>query len=88
MAEQAVDPFDLPFTFVTISAEKKGRAIQVSFKALEKFWRFDIESSSLKEIAEPPCLPLSPDGKKTAFVRDNNIWVKDLSSGEEQALTH
>ena len=27
MAEQAVDPFDLPFTFVTISAEKKRESL-------------------------------------------------------------
>ena len=29
----------------------------------------------------------SPDGKKVAFVRANNIYIRDLASGEEQAIT-
>ena len=29
----------------------------------------------------------SPDGTKTAFVRDNNLWVKDVASGAERQLT-
>lgn len=29
----------------------------------------------------------SPDGKKTAFVRDNNLWVRDIESGKETQLT-
>ena len=30
---------------------------------------------------------LSPDGRQVAYVRDNDIFVNDLSSGEEQRLT-
>ncbi len=30
----------------------------------------------------------SPDGTKVAFVRDNNIFVKNLDDGEEQQITH
>ena len=30
---------------------------------------------------------LSPDGQRVAFVRDNNIFVSDLASGAETALT-
>ena len=30
---------------------------------------------------------VSPDGRLAAFVRENNLWVRDLSSGEEHALT-
>src|SRR5579871_6888279 len=29
----------------------------------------------------------SPDGKKTAFIRDYNLWVRDLGSGVETQLT-
>ena len=29
----------------------------------------------------------SPDGKKVAFTRDNNLFVKDLASGQETAVT-
>jgi dipeptidyl aminopeptidase/acylaminoacyl peptidase len=29
----------------------------------------------------------SPDGKKAAFVRENNLWVRDVRSGQETQLT-
>jgi dipeptidyl aminopeptidase/acylaminoacyl peptidase len=34
-----------------------------------------------------PPMSLSPDKKKGAFIRDWNLWVRDLSSGEEKQLT-
>src|SRR5215813_1314765 len=32
-------------------------------------------------------LTLSPDGKRGAFVRDWNLWVRDIETGQERALT-
>src|SRR5262245_51952845 len=29
----------------------------------------------------------SPDGKRTAFIRDWNLWVRDVATGKETALT-
>src|SRR6266571_8760865 len=29
----------------------------------------------------------SPDGTRTAFIRDWNLWVRDIASGRETALT-
>ena len=31
---------------------------------------------------------ISPDGIKSAFVRDFNLWVEELETGEQYALTH
>jgi dipeptidyl aminopeptidase/acylaminoacyl peptidase len=31
---------------------------------------------------------LSPDGTKAAFIRDWNLWVRDVASGQERQLTH
>ena len=31
---------------------------------------------------------ISPDGNMVAFVRDNNVWVKNRNSGEERQLTY
>ena len=55
-------------------------------------------ASSKKELMEglaasptPPKVSniemLSPDGKRVAFIRNWNLWVKDLGSGKETALT-
>jgi dipeptidyl aminopeptidase/acylaminoacyl peptidase len=30
---------------------------------------------------------LSPDGKRAAFIRDWNLWVRDVASGQEKKLT-
>jgi dipeptidyl-peptidase-4 len=30
----------------------------------------------------------SPDGTRTAFIRDWNLWIRDLASGKETALTN
>jgi dipeptidyl-peptidase-4 len=30
----------------------------------------------------------SPDGKRSAFIKDYNLWVKDAATGQEKALTH
>jgi dipeptidyl aminopeptidase/acylaminoacyl peptidase len=35
----------------------------------------------------PPNSVLSPDSTKAAFIRDYNLWVKDLASGRETPLT-
>ena len=32
-------------------------------------------------------LAMSPDGKRGAFVRDWNLWVRDIATGQEKALT-
>jgi dipeptidyl-peptidase-4 len=32
-------------------------------------------------------LNVSPDGRRGAFVRDWNLWIHDMASGKEQALT-
>jgi dipeptidyl aminopeptidase/acylaminoacyl peptidase len=29
----------------------------------------------------------SPDGKRTAFIRDSNLWVRDVATGKETQLT-
>jgi dipeptidyl aminopeptidase/acylaminoacyl peptidase len=32
-------------------------------------------------------LTLSPDGKRGVFIRDWNLWIKDVATGQEKALT-
>jgi dipeptidyl-peptidase 4 len=35
----------------------------------------------------PDTFDVSPDGRKAAFIRDNNLWVRDVASGRETQLT-
>ncbi|MCC7415816.1 MAG: DPP IV N-terminal domain-containing protein [Acidobacteria bacterium] len=45
-------------------------------------------AAALAGRAEPLRMDVpSPDGTQTAFVRDWNLWVRDLATGQETALT-
>ena len=83
-AGEDVDVFDLPVKNVELSINP----LTVSFTAFEKRWAFDSQSETCTEHSLIPdhWLP-SPDGKKVVFTREHNIWVRDLSSGDEHALT-
>ncbi len=35
----------------------------------------------------PKAYNLSPDGKKAVFIRDSNLWTRDIASGRETQLT-
>ncbi len=37
--------------------------------------------------APPPNSVVSPDGRRAAFIRDHNLWMRDLTTGDETQLT-
>ncbi|GAB2779806.1 S9 family peptidase [Salinimicrobium soli] len=53
------------------------------------FYVYDLQSKELQKISEHKIQEptLSPDGKKVAFVLDNNILIKELASGEFTKVT-
>ena len=60
----------------------------IKFEAYGMSWCFCLISQRCKKISKnPPHWLLSPDGKKAVYTRDYNLWLKDLDSGEEYALT-
>lgn len=86
----------LPFQSFSFSGD--GRSI--IFKADGKQWKCDITSYQLTpdtskiNVAERPQLRrgggnavLSPDGKKEAFIRNYNLWVRDVDTKKETQLT-
>lgn len=60
----------------------------ITFNALGQAWLYNDNEHRCeinnKAVSEGK---LSPDGKKVAFVRDHNIWLRDIESGDEHALT-
>ncbi len=79
------EPFALPFAQFTF--EDGDRAI--SFDIGNRRWKCDTPgtkctSANRNEIADSV---LSPDGKRAAFIRDFNLWVRDVVSGKETQLT-
>ncbi len=90
---------DLPeapfFTSYTFSADEKQILLATEASPIyrhsytAKHYLYDVASKSLTEISsgveqEPT---FSPDGKKIAYVRDNNIYVVNLADSTETQLT-
>ena len=80
-----VDPFTLPISKLDFDIEEHT----LEFTTSEKRWRYDIRGKALKEInLMPREWLISPDGKLAAFSKDNNIWLRDLKTKKERALTN
>jgi hypothetical protein len=80
----------LPFNAIEVSADGKS----VSFSAAGRRYRCDRERSQC--VVEPGGAAAggrfrtdapSPDKKKTAFIREYNLWVRDIATGKETQLT-
>ncbi len=61
------------------------------YSSQSDFYVYELATSQLTALSEngKQRLPdFSPDGNHIAFVRNNNIYIKDLSSGTENRITH
>lgn len=60
--------------------------------SVQHYYIADLLSQSLSFLSDTSLgkirlAEFSPDGKKVAFVRNNNLYLKDLENGEEKAIT-
>ena len=85
-----VDPNRLPFPSFELSKDNRSIALTIQ----NRHWRCDLQQytcapsgDSVTAIAAPRNASVSPDGKWAVFIRDYNLWAKDLSSGTETQLT-
>jgi dipeptidyl-peptidase-4 len=80
----AADASKLPFTTMDLSSD----AARASFSAGNKRWACDLQTYACKNTQDAGRnAALSPDKKRTAFVRDYNLWVRDTATGKETRLT-
>ena len=93
------DAYKLPFQFFSFSPDGKS----ISFSADSRKWKYDLKSAVVTAdasaaTAEPPSPAtmgrrggftevISPDGKKAAFIKDYNLWVRNLETRQETQLT-
>lgn len=90
---------NLPLARLEFTAD--GRT--VSFDAGQRRWSCAMDGSRCSDVGErqsPAGMTgrpgmgagarnevLSPDGKRAAFIRDWNLWVRDVATGQERQLT-
>jgi dipeptidyl-peptidase 4 len=93
-AGKTYDAAHLPFMTFEFSADQQS----ISFSLRGQEWNCDLQAyrcASAGKAAPPMAGPFaaprddvkSPDGKSTAFIRDWNLWVRDVASGKETQLT-
>jgi dipeptidyl-peptidase-4 len=80
----------LPFQGFELA--KDSRSITVNVQRRQ--WTCDLQTYSCvardtvrPALRAPANSSTSPDGKYAAFIRDYNLWVRDLTSGQESQLT-
>jgi dipeptidyl-peptidase-4 len=85
-----VDANRLPFQ--TVELAKDNRSITVNVR--NRRWNCDLQTyscapgdSSSGGAGAPQNSSVSPDGRTAVFIRDYNLWAKDLASGRETQLT-
>ena len=85
-----VDANRLPFQ--TVDLAKDNRAITVSVR--NRRWSCDLQQytcapadSSSGSATAPQNSSVSPDGRTAVFIKDYNLYAKDLASGRETQLT-
>ena len=81
------DAGDLPFRSFDLAED--GQTLTVNLRSGR--WTCDLAAYTCAEAMAEASIPRteirSPDGSRVAFVRDHNLWVRDLATGHETQLT-
>ncbi len=75
--------------FATIDLAANARAVTVAVRG--RSFTCDLSAYTCADASRSPSAPansrVSPDGSTAVFIRDHNLWSKDLASGTETQLT-
>ncbi len=93
---RAINPSNLQVSNLTYSNNKQ----EFSFFASKMFWTCDIQANECaitggtkqsgiagRSPRDPGFENVSPDKKRAAFIRDYNLWIRDLATKKETQLT-
>jgi dipeptidyl-peptidase-4 len=86
-AKSKFAPFKLPFRTIDLNPD----ANTMDFTVGAKNYTYNLQNSRLTiKTAENRlgrAFFVSPDGQKAAFIKEHNLWVRNLNSGEDTQLT-
>ncbi len=78
-----VDAKKLPFTTIELSDD----GTSVTFDVGDKRYTCDVKGTACTPASKDALAVASPDGARAVFIRDWNLWVRDIASGVERPLT-
>ncbi len=84
--KRSVAAEQLPFQQITFSTDSQS----FSFDTDLRRWTCDVNGKACSSVERPASsrnTVLSPDGKSAAFIRDHNLWIRDVATGSEKPLT-
>lgn len=94
------DPYKLPFQSISFAQDQKSFSFNADGKKWKYDLKTSelTQDNSATTTAEPAAAPgmgrrggfgdvVSPDGKKAAFIKDYNLWVRDIATKQETQLT-
>lgn len=90
--DSSFDASDLSLSQIHFSDDQQN----IYFPAYKKYWKYNLSKNTLQEDSTAAVYfrstrirneSVSPDGKQSAFIKDYNLWVRDLSTGVEKQLT-
>lgn len=87
----AVEAARLPFQSIELSTDMRTMTVS----AANARWRCDLQTytctvadaPSAARYDAPRASATSPDGRYAAYIRDYNLWVKDLTTNQDRQLT-
>lgn len=86
-AGKTYEPFKLPFRSFEFSDDRDSLTLTVDSRQYTYDIRQDrcIAEVTEKEVSRNEAV--SPDGSRAAFIREHNLWVRDIATGKETQLT-
>jgi dipeptidyl aminopeptidase/acylaminoacyl peptidase len=84
-----VDPNRLQVQTLSLAGDRR----EITLSIERENWRCELRAyactrgDSAAPAGNARNTVVSPDGKRAAFIRDYNLWVRDLASGQETQLT-
>ena len=83
--------FMLPFQTIDFSPDEKF----INFFHAKKNWKFELKTSKLTEVEgaakksdnQPGSESISADGKWAVYIKNYNLWVRDVATNQTKQLT-
>ena len=86
-ADTTYSPLALPFRTFDLDASGDALTVRVGDARLRCDLRTHTCAPAAPARPRDPDAITSPDGAKAAFIRDHNLWLRDLETGAETPLT-